>query len=238
MLVIEHQESCPPAAVGRWLEEGGLALEVVRPYLGDVLPARIETEALLVLGGSMGATEDDRAPWLPAVRALIVDGAARGLPVLGICLGHQLAAAALGGITGRNPQGQTVGLRRIEERLVDDELAGTLAPGSPVIQWNDDCVLEAPPGSTALATNDRGDLLMARFAPTVWGIQGHPEADADMVGVWAAKDIAEGGLSGATPAEVPALLAQIEEHLGPLADAWAPVIRAWAGLVHAGAGDE
>lgn len=231
VLVVEHQESCPPALVGQWLEDEGVELAVVRPYRGEPVPERLEADGLLVLGGSMGASDDERAPWLPATRELIRAAAKGDAPVLGICLGHQLAAVALGGEVARNPKGQTVGARTVTRADGADPLGAALPAGSQVAQWNDDAVVTAPPGTVTLATNDRDDLLMARFAGSVWGIQGHPEATAEIVGVWAAKDEAEGGLTGATPEQVPAILAELEQRQPEISAAWRPVVAAWAGLL-------
>ena len=58
----------------------------------------------------MGCRDDEVAPWLPAVRQLITAAAKGATPTLGICLGHQLAAVALGGEVGRNPGGRTLGV--------------------------------------------------------------------------------------------------------------------------------
>jgi len=62
--VIEHDESCPPALFGRWLTEAGCTLEVGRPYLGEALPSLPSYDAVLVLGGEMGANDDGAHPWL------------------------------------------------------------------------------------------------------------------------------------------------------------------------------
>ena len=70
VLVVEHQASCPPHLVGRWLEEAGCTLAVCRPYAGDALPALTSYDGVLVMGGDMGAYDDDRAPWLPPLKAL------------------------------------------------------------------------------------------------------------------------------------------------------------------------
>src|SRR4051794_37184949 len=98
VLVVQHQDDCPPALVGEWLVEVGCRLDVRRPYAGDALPETLaEHGALLVLGGSMGAADDADHPWLAPTKDLVRDAAGRRTPTLGICLGHQLIAVALGG---------------------------------------------------------------------------------------------------------------------------------------------
>ena len=110
VLVVEHEDKCPPALVGDWLVEAGCALEVRRPYAGDDLPDLTAYDAFLVLGGPMGAGDDAKHGWLGPVKERVRDAVATGLPTLGICLGHQLIAVALGGTVERNPRGQQLGL--------------------------------------------------------------------------------------------------------------------------------
>lgn len=226
LLVVQHQETCPPGRVGEWLGEMGVALDVRRPYAGEPLPTDLTAhDGLLVLGGQMGCHDDETAPWLTAARELIRTAAEGAVPTLGICLGHQLASVALGGEAGRNATGRTVGMFTANGTAALDEdevLAG--AAGAPVVQWNDDVVTRLPSGATALATNERGDLLLARLAPTVWGVQGHPEADRTIVARWAEKD-----LGSAAPADidVPAVLASIEGAQVTVDAAWRPVVLAF-----------
>lgn len=231
VLVVQHQDDCPPALVGAWLEELGVQLDVRRGDLGDEVPERLEADGLVVLGGSMGATEDARAPWLPATRALVRDAAERGLPVLGICLGHQIAAVALGGEVGLNPRGQTCGAVAITRTTDDDPLAAALPTRGVVTQWNHDAVLVPPPGTTVLATNAHDDLLLARFAGSVWGVQGHPEATVDVVGSWAARSGDDPRPQALSVDEHPAILAELAERAPELASVWRPVITAWAALL-------
>ena len=180
VLVVQHQETCPPGRVGEWLTANAVELDVRKPYAGESLPTDLrDHDGLLVLGGEMGCRDDDVAPWLPAVRDLVVTAAKGATPTLGICLGHQLATVALGSDVGRNPAGRTVGMFTVDGRsdLADDPVLAGAAP-APVVQWNDDVVARLPSGATALATNERGDLLLARLAPTVWAVQGHPRRTA------------------------------------------------------------
>jgi GMP synthase (glutamine-hydrolysing) len=94
ILVVEHQESCPPALFGDWLEGAGADLHVVRPWRGDDLPDPTSYDGVLVLGGEMSANDDDTVPWLAPLKAGIRSTVAAGVPLLGICLGHQLVASA------------------------------------------------------------------------------------------------------------------------------------------------
>lgn len=194
LLVVQHQDDCPAARFGPWLEAAGCELDVRRLHREDPLAADAsDHDGLLVLGGSPGANDDRDAPWLPAVRALIGDAANRGTPTLGICLGHQLAAVALGGAVHRNPRGQTVGLTPVEwtaEAASDPLFAEVVAaaPAPRAIHWNNDIVTALPAGATTLAITPGGAVQAARFAPSVWGVQLHPEADATLAEAWAASE--------------------------------------------------
>ena len=230
VLVIQHQQTCPPGRVGTWLTEAGVELDVRHPYTGDVLPQDLSGhDGLLVLGGQMGYADDEVAPWLPATRELIRTAAKGEVPTLGICLGHQLAASALGATVARNPNGRTLGVLTVgsSEPLAGDRVLAAAA-GAPVVQWNDDIVTELPSGAVPLATNERGDLMLVRLAPTVWGIQGHPEADHEIVAAWAAKDASTSELDDV---DVPAVLDAVEAAGPNVEAAWRPVVGAFAALV-------
>lgn len=230
LLVIQHQKTCPPGRIGAWLTAAGVDLDVRHPYAEDALPQDLSGHGgLLVLGGQMGYADDEDAPWLPATRGLVRTAAKGEVPTLGICLGHQLAASALGGTVGRNPEGRTLGMFSVlgSAGLTTDPVAAAAAD-APVVQWNDDIVTELPSGATPLATNDRGDLLLARLARTVWGVQGHPEADRAIVSDWASKDA---GTPALADVDVPAVLAEIEAAETAVEAAWRPVATAFAVLL-------
>lgn len=226
VLVVQHQDDCPPALMGDWLVEAGCLLDVRRPYAGDPLPADLAGhDAYLVLGGSMGAGDDTEHPWLPAVKALVRDAAARRTPTLGICLGHQLAAVALGGESRRNERGQQLGLLPMGwlDDARTDPLLGPLTGTEVGVFWNDDLVVRAPEGTVPLARTPHGELQAARFAPTVWGVQLHPEVDEHILRTWSEEDpdrYAEGVVEGVL-AEVAAQRSRLEAGWRPLAQALA-----------------
>jgi GMP synthase (glutamine-hydrolysing) len=187
--VVEHESVCPPAHFGTWLVEAGAALDVVRPWAGDELPAAAAYDGWVVLGGSMGADDDALHHWLGPVKQLVRDCVAGGTPVLGICLGHQLIASALGGSVEPNRLGQQVGVYDVgwSADAAEDELVGALGPVRG-IQWNHDVVVTLPDGATALASTPEGELQVARYAARAWGVQLHPEADEHVLASWAEGD--------------------------------------------------
>ncbi|HEX6916461.1 MAG TPA: type 1 glutamine amidotransferase [Phycicoccus sp.] len=226
LLVVQHEPDAPAAWLGEWLLAAGLELDVVRGDLGGVVPERLVHDGLVVLGGAMGAGDDDRHPWLGPTKALVRDAVDRGAPLLGVCLGHQLAAAALGGSVVRNPRGRTLGL--VPVRLTDagrtDPLLAGLG-GRPAVHYNDDVVLEPPPGATVLATLPDGSPQAIRFADRAWGVQFHPETPPSVFEAWLRADHAEpSGPEAAALADVAASEGVLRAAWRPLADRFAAVV--------------
>lgn len=230
VLVVEHEAQCPPGWVGDWLAEAGCRLDVRRPYRGDALPEQLDEHGgMVVLGGSMDAYAHRDHPWLLQVRLLVRRAADEEVPVLGICLGHQLAAVALGGAVRRNPRGQQIGVLRVgwTPEAAEDPLMGAVASARSALHWNSDVVVVAPRGSTVLAETTAGELQAARFAPTVWGIQWHPEVDEAIVAAWAEEDrdlVAERGL------DVQEYVAAVAAARQELRDAWQPLAARFAAM--------
>ena len=181
--VVQHEADCPPALFGDWLTDAGAELDICHAYAAEDLPDPATYDALVVLGGAMGANDDADSPWLAPVRMRIRTHAADGVPVLGICLGHQLAAVALGGVVETNSRGQTFGLRDLgwtpDAHL--DPLMSTVATPRRGVHWHDDVVTDVPEGTVVLARAEGVEVQAARFAPTVWGVQHHPEVEADLI---------------------------------------------------------
>ncbi|SDD61330.1 type 1 glutamine amidotransferase [Nocardioides lianchengensis] len=231
ILVVQHEDDCPPALVGGWLADAGAQLDVRRPYAGDDLPATLaDHDALLVLGGSMGADDDAEHAWLAPTKALARAAVADGVPLLGICLGHQLVSSALGGVVRRNPAGQQLGLLEVgwTAEAATDELFGPLAEAPAPARgahWNNDVVVEPPPGAVLLATAPAGEVQALRFGPRAWGLQLHPEVDHEILGRWAADDAGSHEAAGIDQAE---LLGAVEAAAAELEATWAPLAHGFA----------
>jgi GMP synthase (glutamine-hydrolysing) len=234
LLVVQHEDDCPAGWLGEWMAGLGVVLDVCRPYRGDVLPTTMHGyDGLLVLGGAMGAGDDDHCDWLRATRDLIRVAAGDGVPLLGVCLGHQLVTAALGGTVVVNPQGRALGItevRRNDQGRVDP-LLSAVQDGAVAVQWNNDVVASLPDGATVLARDGRGDVQAARFTAQSWGVQFHPEVSPAIFRSWVAGDPDGKGTpggSGPGPAEVAAQIEAAEELLRAT---WRPFAERFAELV-------
>lgn len=234
VLTVVHEEHGPAGTWGRWLEAAGVRLHELRPATGEPVPADLTGFAgLLVLGGSMGPCDDDVCPWLPATRALIRRALADGVPNLNICLGAELAAAALdGGAVGRMPAPElgAVRLWTLPAAAEDPVLAETPADALGY-QWHQEQVLRLPDGSVPLVAGEDCRHQAWRTGRTSWSLQFHPEITAQIARWWAEEDpqwVSRLG-AGASPATVADAVAH---HLPAMERAWRPAARRWARLVH------
>jgi GMP synthase (glutamine-hydrolysing) len=184
-LVVQHTAHEGLGLLLEWLPAAGLDVHPIHPYLGHRVPPSVEGDALIVLGGPMGANDDGEAPWLPATRALLATAVDDGVPTLGICLGAQLLAVAAGGEVQPGTAGPELGFGSVEVAVSDQLLdAGSL----PVVQWHYDTVTRLPDGAELLASSDRYRVQAFRVGEVAWGLQFHVEATVEMVSEWARAD--------------------------------------------------
>jgi GMP synthase (glutamine-hydrolysing) len=208
-------------------------LDVRRPDLGDDLPADLAGYVgLVVLGGVMGATDDDVAPWLPATRGLLAAGVEHRIPTVGICLGAQLLAMATGGRVERGATGLEVGAVRMTLRpgARRDPLLGAVAARSgmrPLVpHFHHDAVTVLPPAAVLLATGERYPYQAFRIGNCAWGLQYHPEVTAADYITWLRDGHSTVAASGLHAPELADRYTAFEAHFATLAQAHACAITA------------
>jgi GMP synthase-like glutamine amidotransferase len=229
LLVVEHEAD---AGLGRLAPFLG-PVDVRRPYVGDRLPVDVRDgryRGLIVLGGAMGAHDDDIAPWLPATRALLADAVEVALPTWGICLGAQLLAVATGGVVERGPTLE-VGLCPAQPLPAagSDPLVGPAVRRGAVLsvpQWHHDAVVALPPAAELLVTAEPYQHQAFRLGPCAWGVQYHPEVSAEDFAEWLRDGTPEVVAAGLDPRRVAAALAEAEASLAELAADHAVAFRA------------
>lgn len=234
VLAIQNDPTDPPLLVGDWLAEAGVEVRVVNAVEGDEVPRQVPdgVHGILPLGGAMNATQDDVAPWLPAERALLVDAVQRGVPVLGLCLGGQLLAAALGGDVRLAPTCE-IGLstvRRTPEGSADPVIGALPTDVVPATQWHQDHVARMPDGAVLLLENEVC-VQGFRVGESAYGLQLHPEIDGELFAWWAqATDPADEALVRAG-IDLDIAVDEVEREQDALVATWRPMTLAWAALV-------
>jgi GMP synthase (glutamine-hydrolysing) len=220
ILVIENALDDPVARLGDWLTAAGASLDVRRAQAGQPVPESLDGfGALVVLGGAMNAYEDDRAPWLPAVRSLLAAAVRAELPTLGICLGGQLLAVAAGGRVSR-AETPEYGAQLVAKRqaAATDPLFGELPITPDVLQWHVDEVSVLPPGAVQLAASPACEIQAFRVGRLAWGTQFHIETTPEMVREWAAEDAA-----ALADYDLDAIVDRAVAAHADIAEVWAPV---------------
>ncbi len=181
-VVFQHVASEPPGAYGPPLEQRA-PLRTVRPGRQPLPFLRPdELAGVVVMGGPMGAYDTAAYPWLADEIAFLATAVATEVPVLGVCLGAQLLAAALGAPVVRGPEPE-VGLLEVEltEDGRRDPVFSGLAATFPTLQWHGD-TFSVPDGALLLA---RSAAYPQAFAQgSAYGLQFHLEADVALASQW------------------------------------------------------
>jgi GMP synthase (glutamine-hydrolysing) len=159
----------------------GLHVHTVKPLAGQALPEHGEVAGAVVMGGPMNVDEVERFPALALEREWLAEAVRRELPVLGICLGAQLLARALGAEV-RPGERVELGFAPVEVSDAGDPVLGGLAPSTDVLHWHGD-VFELPDGAQPLASSALTEHQAFRFG-NAWGALFHPEADLALVEAW------------------------------------------------------
>jgi GMP synthase (glutamine-hydrolysing) len=188
-LIIETGDPAPSlrrfGSFAHWIRvAAGLRAEhavVYRVIDGETLPARDGFAGALITGSGSMVTE--RLDWSERSADWLRDAAHAGMPLFGICYGHQLIAHALGGEVGYNPVGREMGTVPIEclDTAADDPLFGKHPPRFHAHATHLQSVLRPPEGAVKLARSDKDGCHAYRWGRSAWGVQFHPEFSIAMM---------------------------------------------------------
>jgi len=170
---------------GYEIHQVDVATQVIDPRLAA------EADVLIVLGGSIGAYQEDLFPFLTTELAAIRSRLDAGTPVLGVCLGAQLMAASLGAAVYPGPSPE-IGFFDID--AADDPVLEVF--DKPVLQWHGD-TFDLPAGAVAVARGTNYENQAFRYGAHGLGIQFHPEVDGGMLRQWIVDgigDLAQNGI--------------------------------------------
>jgi len=153
---------------------------VVSVHKGETPPDFDLIAGIVITGSHEQVT--DRADWSERTASWLVKAVKREIPILGICFGHQILAYALGGKVDYTPGGPEFGTVSISLTAAsrDDPILGNLPRTVEVQTSHYQSVLELPPKATLLAFSEKDPHSAFRYGPCVWGVQFHPEYDADI----------------------------------------------------------
>ena len=141
-------------------------------------PSPRSADAIVITGSP--ANVPTREGWMLRTEAWLREVVAVGTPVFGICFGHQILAQALGGEVQKNPRGREIGTVDVDQTESDPIFDG-LPPRFTANATHIDTVVRLPPGAVGLARSPLEDYHAIRFTPTCYGVQFHPEIDAEVM---------------------------------------------------------
>lgn len=186
MLVVQPSQLHPPERLANWLVDAGAELRTLE--CGDeALPADLTGyDGMVVLDGSMGASDDLLHPWLADLRKLLSTGLTNRVPILAIGLGAQLLAVVGGGRIREMKRGPETGPGLVAKRdsAADDPLFGPLPLTPDILSFHSDEIAVLPPTALLLASSPRCDHQLFRIGTCAYGMQFHIGTTTDTVLRW------------------------------------------------------
>jgi GMP synthase (glutamine-hydrolysing) len=185
ILVFQHVAAEPLGTLDRLIRERGHRVKFVNfERQPDARPRLDRYRGLIVLGGPMNVEDRDARPHLQTEIDSIRDAVAQGKPVLGICLGAQLLAHALGAEVRRNPVSE-IGWYdlAVTEHGRADPVFAPLGDTAPVFQWHG-YTFDIPPGAAHLARTSGCANQAFRHGSNAYGFQFHLEMDQPLIERW------------------------------------------------------
>jgi GMP synthase (glutamine-hydrolysing) len=229
VLVLQHVATETAGRIGDAVAAAGHSLRVVRSFAGEPVPKSLEAVAgLVVMGGPMGVYERDRFPYLHDELRLIEQALRREQPLLGVCLGSQLLAHALGADV-RPGAAKEIGWHGVTlyEAAATDLMLSAAPRAFTGFHWHGD-VFELPAGAVGLARSAQTAWQAFRYGANAWGLLFHMEVTEPMVTAMVQAfpdELAGAGLQGGE------ILAHAASHLPTLEHIATGAFARWAALL-------
>ncbi len=191
-VAIQHVPYEGPGLIAATASQHGLALRLCHPYRGEPLPAPEELDGLVVMGGPMGVGDTAEHPYLARESELIAAIVHTGRPVLGVCLGAQLLAHALGARVYRGERDEIgCGTVSLTAAGREDPVLGSVGTATlPVVHWHRD-TFELPTDATLLASSELFAHQAFRVGARAYGLQFHVEVEGELARAW--RELLPGG---------------------------------------------
>jgi len=160
-------------SIAPWLEAAGYEITNTRLFESAKFPDLKKIDLLVVMGGPMSVNDEDNFPWLVSEKQFILEAINSGKPVLGVCLGAQLIASAIGARVYRNHV-KEIGWFPIHGMLSNNTSVFSFPPSMKVFHWHGE-TFDLPSGATRLAKSDGCENQAFQFGKSVIGLQFHLE---------------------------------------------------------------
>lgn len=174
--ILQHEPNEWVGSMQAWFEDRSYSLHTCMIYLGDLLPKVDDFDWLIIMGGGMSVYQEEKYPWLVAEKQLIRDAITEGKKVLGICLGGQLIASAMGAEVYSNDQ-QEIGWHEV---IKTNPIATWCPDAFKPLSWHGDR-FDLPDGATGFAASKVTPNQGFCLSDKVWALQFHLEAIANSV---------------------------------------------------------
>jgi GMP synthase-like glutamine amidotransferase len=176
--VLQHVPFEGLGSIETWLTARGASVQYARFYQSAVLPDLRSVDFVIAMGGPMSVNDEHAYPWLKHEKTFIREAVSRGLPVLGVCLGAQLIASALGARVFANDH-KEIGWFPIQAVTTDSD-AFRFPPRATVFHWHGE-TFDLPPGAVHLARSTGCENQAFQIGKNVIGLQFHLEATPETV---------------------------------------------------------
>lgn len=184
LLIFQHTVGENASAFLTHANTAGDTVTTVHLYAGDPIPDLSAFDALLVMGGPMDVWETDAHSWLIDEKIAIRAFVETGKPYLGICLGHQLLAEAMGGTCAKMNVPEIAVADVTLAGAHADTLLGALPPNFQAMHWHGVEVTDLPSDAQILATSAGCANQAIRVRKNAWGLQFHPELEPGTLTGW------------------------------------------------------